>query len=172
MEVLHEVPYFLLTPIIALIMAITTEFSSNSATTTLFLPLLAKVAISIAWHPLLFMIPATFACSFAFMLPMATPPNAIAHSTGYLKSADMLIPCLILKAAGIVLLTILTPTLSKKLFPFFFKNNLQDNFCTSICAKFNELLLMLMHSPFSIGAAAEQPIFVDLISRPCLFCKT
>ncbi|CAK9272566.1 unnamed protein product [Sphagnum jensenii] len=111
MEVLHAVPYFLLTPVIALIVAITTEFSSNSATATLFLPLLAEVAISIGWHPLLLMIPATFSCSFAFMLPIATPPNAIAHSTGYLKSADMLIPGLILKAAGIVLLTILTPTL-------------------------------------------------------------
>jgi sodium-dependent dicarboxylate transporter 2/3/5 len=119
MEVLHAVPYFLLTPVIALIVAITTEFSSNSATATLFLPLLAEVAISIGWHPLLLMIPATFSCSFAFMLPIATPPNAIAHSTGYLKSADMLIPGLILKAAGIVLLTILTPTLGKKLFPFF-----------------------------------------------------
>jgi sodium-dependent dicarboxylate transporter 2/3/5 len=90
MEVLHAVPYFLLTPVIALIVAITIEFSSNSATATLFLPLLAKVAISIALHPLLFMIPATFGYSFAFMLPMATSPNAIAHSTGYLKSADML----------------------------------------------------------------------------------
>jgi sodium-dependent dicarboxylate transporter 2/3/5 len=65
------------------------------------------------------MIPATFACNFAFMLPMATPPNAIAHSTDYLKSADMLIPGLVLKVAGIVLLTILTPTHGKKLFPFF-----------------------------------------------------
>ncbi len=65
------------------------------------------------------MIPATFACNFAFMLPMATLPNAVAHSIGYLKSADMLIPGLILKVVGIVLLTILTPTLGKKLFPFF-----------------------------------------------------
>jgi hypothetical protein len=101
------------------------------------------------------MIPATFACSFVFMLPIVTPPNAIAHSTSYLKSADMLIPGLILKAAGIVLLTILTPTLGKKLFPFFQENNLQDNFCRSICAKFNELLFILMHSPFSTGAAAK-----------------
>jgi sodium-dependent dicarboxylate transporter 2/3/5 len=95
MEVLHVVPYFLLTPVIALIMAITIEFSSNSATATLFLPLLVKVAISIGWHPLLLMIPVTFACSFVFMLPIVTPPNAIAHSTGYLKSADMLILSLI-----------------------------------------------------------------------------
>jgi sodium-dependent dicarboxylate transporter 2/3/5 len=119
MEVLHAAPYFLLTLVITLIVAIITEFSSNSATVALFLPLLAKVGISIAWHPLLFMIPTTFTCSFAFMLPMVTPPNAIAHFTGYLKSADMLIPGLILKVAGIVLLTILTPTLGKKLFPFF-----------------------------------------------------
>jgi sodium-dependent dicarboxylate transporter 2/3/5 len=122
-EVLHAVPYFLLTPVIALIVAITTEFSSNSATVTLFLPLLVKVVISIGRHPLLLMILTTFACSFVFMLPIVTP-NVIAHSTGYLKSADMFIPGLILKAAGIVLLTILTPTLGKKLFPFFQENNL------------------------------------------------
>ncbi|CAK9205862.1 unnamed protein product [Sphagnum jensenii] len=111
MEVLHVVPYLLLTPVVALIVNIMTEFSSNVATATLFLPLLAEVAISIGWHPLLLMIPATFSSNFAFILPIATPPNAIAHATGYLKSADMFIPGLILKAAGIVLLTILTPTL-------------------------------------------------------------
>jgi di/tricarboxylate transporter len=48
MEVLHAVPYFLFKPVIALIVAITTEFSLNSATATLFLPLLVKVAISIS----------------------------------------------------------------------------------------------------------------------------
>ncbi|CAK9253652.1 unnamed protein product, partial [Sphagnum jensenii] len=111
MEVLHVVPYLLLTPVVALIVNIMTEFSSNVATATLFLPLLAEVAISIGWHPLLLMIPATFSSNFAFILPIATPPNAIAHATGYLKPADMFIPGLILKAAGIVLLTILTPTL-------------------------------------------------------------
>jgi sodium-dependent dicarboxylate transporter 2/3/5 len=114
MEVLHVVPYLLLTPVVALIVNIMTEFSSNVATATLFLPLLAEVAISIGWHPLLLMIPATFSSNFAFILPIATPPNAIAHATGYLKSADMFIPGLILKAAGIVLLTILTPTLGKR----------------------------------------------------------
>ncbi|CAM6039241.1 unnamed protein product [Sphagnum compactum] len=111
MEVLHVVPYLLLTPVVALIVNIMTEFSSNVATATLFLPLLVEAAISIGWHPLLLMIPATFSSNFAFILPIATPPNAIAHATGYLKPADMFIPGLILKAAGIVLLTILTPTL-------------------------------------------------------------
>ena len=46
-------------------------------------------AVSIGVHPLYLMISATVACSFAFMLPVATPPNAIVFSTGYLRIPDM-----------------------------------------------------------------------------------
>lgn len=113
MQILHSVPYLLLTPVVALIVNFTTEFASNAATATLFLPLVAELAVSIGQHPLLLMIPATFSCNYSFILPIASPPNAIAHSTGYIKPLDMVLPGFLLKVVGIAFLTLLIPTLGK-----------------------------------------------------------
>lgn len=66
-----------------------TEFTSNVATATIFLPILASLAKAIKVHPWYIMIPATISCSFAFMLPVATPPNAIVFAGGHLKVKDM-----------------------------------------------------------------------------------
>ncbi|CAO2644383.1 Solute carrier family 13 member 2 [Lemmus lemmus] len=75
--------------ILCLLVAIFTECTSNVATTTLFLPILASMAQAICLHPLYVMLPCTLASSLAFMLPVATPPNAIAFSFGGLKVSDM-----------------------------------------------------------------------------------
>jgi sodium-dependent dicarboxylate transporter 2/3/5 len=115
MEVLKSVPYFLLIPVVALFVNITTEFAANVATATLFLPIVAEVAISIGQHPLLLMIPATFSCNYSFILPIATPPNAVAHSTGYTKPVDMILPGFIMKVVGVLFLAVLTPTLGTDL---------------------------------------------------------
>ena len=63
-------------------MSLLTEFTSNVATVQVVLPMLASVAEQADLAPALLMIPATCATSFAFMLPVATPPNAIAISAG------------------------------------------------------------------------------------------
>jgi sodium-dependent dicarboxylate transporter 2/3/5 len=115
MRILHFVPYVLLPLVVAVIINIITEFTANAATATLFLPLLADVALSLNLHPLLLMIPATFASNFSFMLPVATPPNAIARATGYIHTTDLMIPGLLLKLFGTFLLTVLTPTLGEML---------------------------------------------------------
>ncbi len=115
MRILHFVPYVLLPLVVAVIINIITEFTANAATATLFLPLLADVALSLNVHPLLLMIPATFASNFSFMLPVATPPNAIARATGYIHTGDLMIPGLLLKLFGTSLLTVLTPTLGEML---------------------------------------------------------
>lgn len=121
---LQKIPPFAITMLLSLLVATFTECSSNTATTTLFLPILASMvnrarmcirthtgvntqlthifsmyltvlcccvsqAVSIKIHPLYVMLPCTIAASLAFMLPVATPPNAIAFSFGKLKVIDM-----------------------------------------------------------------------------------
>ena len=73
----------------SLVMTFLTELTSNTATTTLMLPILASIAASIGVNPYLLMIPATISASCAFMLPVATPPNAIVFGSGYLRIPDM-----------------------------------------------------------------------------------
>ncbi len=66
-----------------------TEITSNLATTAMLLPILAPMALTIDVHPFLLMVAATVAASCAFMLPVATPPNAVVFGSGYLKIPDM-----------------------------------------------------------------------------------
>uniref|UniRef100_A0A452HRI2 Uncharacterized protein n=1 Tax=Gopherus agassizii TaxID=38772 RepID=A0A452HRI2_9SAUR len=75
--------------LLCLLVATFTECTSNVATTTLFLPILAAMAQTICLNPLYVMLPCTLSASLAFMLPVATPPNAIAFSYGQLKVIDM-----------------------------------------------------------------------------------
>jgi solute carrier family 13 (sodium-dependent dicarboxylate transporter), member 2/3/5 len=66
-----------------------TEITSNLATTAMLLPILAPLAAVIGVHPYVLMVGATLAASCAFMLPVATPPNAIVFGSGYLKIPEM-----------------------------------------------------------------------------------
>jgi len=82
-------------PVILIILAVTllviflTELTSNTATTAAFLPVMASVALGIGQDPFLLTIPATLAASAAFMLPVATPPNAIVYGSGLLTIPQM-----------------------------------------------------------------------------------
>jgi sodium-dependent dicarboxylate transporter 2/3/5 len=73
-----------------------TAFMSNLAMVTLFVPVVAALAVNRGIDPLVFAIPVTLSASCDFMFPMSTPPNAIAFSSGHIRSAEML-------KAGIVL---------------------------------------------------------------------
>ena len=66
-----------------------TEITSNLATTAMILPILAPMAMVIGVHPFILMVGATVAASCAFMLPVATPPNAVVFGSGYLRIPDM-----------------------------------------------------------------------------------
>jgi len=66
-----------------------TELTSNTATTTMILPILGMAAVAATVHPLFFMVPATLSASFAFMLPVATPPNAIVFGSGWVSVPQM-----------------------------------------------------------------------------------
>lgn len=76
--------------VITLLMAVLTEFTSNTAITTLMMPVLAATAKGMEVDPLLLMVPATFAASICnFMLPSATGPNAIVFASGYITIPQM-----------------------------------------------------------------------------------
>uniref|UniRef100_H9GHZ4 Solute carrier family 13 member 5 n=1 Tax=Anolis carolinensis TaxID=28377 RepID=H9GHZ4_ANOCA len=89
MTPLQGVPPWAIAVILSLLIAVFTECTSNVATATLFLPVFASLSQSIGVNPLYVMIPCTLSASFAFMLPVATPPNAIVFSYGHLRVADM-----------------------------------------------------------------------------------
>jgi len=74
---------------ICLAVTFLTEATSNTATTTLLMPILAAGAIGAAMDPKLFMIPAAMSASCAFMLPVATAPNVIVYSTGRFSIQQM-----------------------------------------------------------------------------------
>jgi len=99
---LHPV---LLVAAICLGISLLTELTSNTATTEMALPILAALAVGIGVHPLLLMIPATLACSCAFMLPVATPPNAIVFAMGNISVAQMARTGILLNLAAIALIT-------------------------------------------------------------------
>lgn len=80
-----------------------TELTSNTATSELFLPILAAVAVKL--NPLLLLIPGTLSCSFAFMLLPATPLNAIVFGTDRLRMGDMARAGLALNLLGMVVIT-------------------------------------------------------------------
>lgn len=66
-----------------------TELTSNLATTAMLMPILAPIAVNLHINPLILMVSATLAASCAFMLPVATPPNAVVFGSGYLRIPDM-----------------------------------------------------------------------------------
>ncbi|XP_011358074.1 solute carrier family 13 member 5 isoform X1 [Pteropus vampyrus] len=101
MEPLHAVPPTAITLILSLLVAVFTECTSNVATTTLFLPIFASMSRSIGLNPLYIMLPCTLSASFAFMLPVATPPNAIVFAYGHLKVSDMVKSGIVMNIIGL-----------------------------------------------------------------------
>jgi sodium-dependent dicarboxylate transporter 2/3/5 len=97
-----------LTSVIVTMMSFLTELTSNIASTEMILPILAGMAVSIQINPLLLMIPATLAASLAFMLPVATPPNAIIFGTGRMTIRDMVKTGFLLNIVGVIVTTLVT----------------------------------------------------------------
>jgi sodium-dependent dicarboxylate transporter 2/3/5 len=89
LTVLQNVPVILIIAAVAITMTFLTEVTSNTASTTMMLPILAATAQALHVNPLLLMLPATISASCAFMLPIATPPNAIVFSSGRVSLAQM-----------------------------------------------------------------------------------
>ncbi|VDI56403.1 Hypothetical predicted protein [Mytilus galloprovincialis] len=89
LAVLKPLDSWIVNMILCIIVAAATEVTSNVAMCTLLMPILAELSLQLEVNPLYFMFPAAIATSFAFMLPVATPPNAVVFAYGYLKVIDM-----------------------------------------------------------------------------------
>lgn len=98
--------------ILLIILAVTalvnalTEVTSNTATATMMFPIMAALALALDVHPLALMVAAGLSASCAFMLPVATPPNAVVFGTGYIRILDMARAGFFLNIAAIILITL------------------------------------------------------------------
>jgi sodium-dependent dicarboxylate transporter 2/3/5 len=101
-------PHGVLLALIILAVAVTTEFMSNIATTTLWVPIVAPLAIGVGENPLLFVVPAALAASCAFVLPVSTANNALVYGTGQFEKRDMIRAGLILDIIAVVVLVALS----------------------------------------------------------------
>jgi len=91
---------------ISSVMTFTTEFTSNTATTQMVIPVLASVATAMKLNPLLLIIPATLSASMAFMMPVATPPNAVVFGSGRIRMIEMIKAGIIINIIGIIVVSL------------------------------------------------------------------
>lgn len=103
---LGGLPFILLVAAVVAIILLLTEVTSNTATAATFIPILGGVALGIGADPMALLIPAAFAATCAFMLPVGTPPNAIVFSTGAVTIKQMARGGLVLNLVGVILITL------------------------------------------------------------------
>lgn len=106
LSALGALPTILIILIICTGVTFLTEATSNTATTTLLMPILAAVALGIAVDPRLFMVAAAMSASCAFMLPVATPPNVVVFSTGRFPVSRMVREGVVLNLIGVAIITV------------------------------------------------------------------
>lgn len=111
-EGLGGIPVVLLVLIVAAGVLLLTELTSNTATAATFLPLAGGVALGLDMDPMLLTIPVALAATCAFMLPVATPPNAIAFGSGYVSIGQMVKGGALVNLVALVLTTLGTMTLA------------------------------------------------------------
>lgn len=111
-----DAPLPLFIVLVVLLIVSLTELASNTASAAMSLPILGATATGMGVSPLLLCIPATLAASCAFMMPAATPPNAIVFGTGYLTITQMAKTGLWINLIAVVLITLFTLVLAGPLF--------------------------------------------------------
>lgn len=115
LQAVGALPLILLVVLAATMIIFLTELTSNIATTATFLPVVGAIAIEAGYDPIVLAVPVTMAASCAFMLPVATPPNAIVFGSGMLTIPRMARAGLVLNLIGIVLVSVI----AYKLAPIF-----------------------------------------------------
>ncbi len=102
---LQNIPVILLLLILIASVNFLTEITSNTAASAILLPVLVSMSSTISVHPYVLLVGATMAASCAFMLPVATPPNAVVFGSGYLTIEDMVKKGFLMNIISIILLT-------------------------------------------------------------------
>ena len=102
--------------LVCLTLTFLTELTSNLATTEMILPILASVAVLTEMNPLILMVPATLSASCAFMMPVATPPNAIVFGSDRISVGEMARAGIILNLIGALVIATLVITLGETVF--------------------------------------------------------
>lgn len=105
LSVLNFLPLFAVLFILVFFINFMTELTSNVATAAMILPVLGSMAMSMNVHPFLLMVGAVMAASCAFMLPVATPPNAVVFSAGYFTIREMAIAGLVMNLISVLVIS-------------------------------------------------------------------
>ena len=100
-----QLPLLLMILLLSLFTTFFTEITSNTAVANILMPIMAAVGVAADIDPILLMVPVTLAMNFAFMLPVATAPNAIIYGTGDVPIARMMREGFALNLIGSVLIT-------------------------------------------------------------------
>ena len=98
---------FVLIVLLITVVNFLTEIASNMATIAMMLPILAPIALEFDLNPFVLMVAASVSASCAFMLPVATPPNAVVFGSGYLKMPDMVKKGFLLNLTSIVIIALM-----------------------------------------------------------------
>ena len=114
LQTVGALPLFALVIVAATMIIFLTELTSNIATTATFLPVVGAIAIESGYDPIVLTVPVTLAASCAFMLPVATPPNAIVFGSGMLTIPKMVRAGMMLNIVGIFLVSIVALHLAPK----------------------------------------------------------
>ncbi len=112
---LSHLSTFSLILLITFVISLTTELTSNTATTQMILPILAGISTSLNIHPLILMVPATIAASLAFMFPVATPPNTIIFGTERIKVPDMVKTGFVLNMVSVLIVSLAMVLIAEKI---------------------------------------------------------
>ncbi|MDK8767050.1 SLC13 family permease [Corynebacterium freneyi] len=111
MSGLGFLPIALLVVVVGLVVLVLTEFTSNTATAATFLPLVGAMAIGLGIDQMLLAVPVALAATSAFMMPVATPPNAIAYGSGYVSMGNMVRAGIWLNVVALVVISAVAMTL-------------------------------------------------------------
>lgn len=103
-----QLPPFALIVSVCAMMTFLSEVTSNAAITALMLPIVASTSVALGLDPRVLMLPATWAASCGFMLPIATPPNAIVYASGRISMGGMARAGFLVNVLGIVLISCIT----------------------------------------------------------------